>query len=37
MVCDDAEKNCLTVWPGSFEDPARFEVSEAEKLANFVR
>ena len=41
-VCDDAEKNCPTVWPGvntrlhwSFEDPARFEGSEAEKLAKF--
>jgi arsenate reductase (thioredoxin) len=41
-VCDDAEKNCPTVWPGiitkahwSFEDPAAFEGSEAEKLEKF--
>ena len=41
-VCDDAEKNCPTVWPGvnqrlhwSFEDPAAFEGSAAEKLAKF--
>jgi arsenate reductase (thioredoxin) len=41
-VCDDAEKNCPTVWPGvnqrlhwSFEDPARFEGTEEEKLARF--
>jgi arsenate reductase len=41
-VCDDAEKNCPTVWPGvnsrqhwSFEDPARFEGSDEEKLAKF--
>jgi arsenate reductase len=41
-VCDDAEKNCPTVWPGvntrmhwSFEDPARFEGSDAAKLAKF--
>lgn len=41
-VCDDADKNCPTVWPGvntrmhwSFEDPARFEGSEEEKLARF--
>ena len=41
-VCDDADKNCPTVWPGvntrmhwSFEDPARFEGSEEEKLAKF--
>lgn len=41
-VCDDADKNCPTVWPGvnarmhwSFEDPARFEGSEADKLAKF--
>jgi arsenate reductase len=33
-VCDDAEKNCPTVWPGvnkrmhwSFEDPAKRNVS----------
>jgi arsenate reductase (thioredoxin) len=41
-VCDDADRNCPTVWPGvstrihwSFEDPARFEGTEAEKLAKF--
>ena len=41
-VCDDADKNCPTIWPGvnirlhwSFEDPARFEGTEAEKLAKF--
>jgi arsenate reductase len=41
-VCDDADKNCPTVWPGvntrmhwSFEDPARYEGTEAEKLAKF--
>lgn len=41
-VCDDADKNCPTVWPGvntrlhwSFEDPARFEGSEEETLAKF--
>ena len=41
-VCDDAEKNCPTVWPGvnqrlhwSFEDPAKFEGTEGEKLAKF--
>jgi arsenate reductase len=41
-VCDDADKNCPTVWPGvntrmhwSFEDPARFEGSAEEKLAKF--
>jgi len=41
-VCDDAEKNCPSVWPGvttrlhwSFEDPARFEGSDEEKLAKF--
>jgi arsenate reductase len=41
-VCDDADKNCPTVWPGvntrmhwSFEDPARLEGTEAEKLAKF--
>jgi arsenate reductase (thioredoxin) len=41
-VCDDAEKNCPTVWPGvstrmhwSFEDPAKFEGAEEEKLAKF--
>lgn len=41
-VCDDAEKNCPTVWPGvnqrmhrSFEDPAKLEGTEEEKLARF--
>lgn len=41
-VCDDAEKNCPTVWPGvntrlhwSFEDPARFAGTEEEKLLKF--
>jgi arsenate reductase len=41
-VCDDADKNCPTVWPGvvsrmhwSFEDPAKFEGSEEEKLTKF--
>ena len=41
-VCDDAEKNCPTVWPGvnqrlhwSFEDPAAFEGTEEEKLTKF--
>ena len=41
-VCDDADKNCPTVWPGvstrlhwSFEDPARFEGNDAEKLSKF--
>jgi arsenate reductase len=41
-VCDDAEKNCPSTWPGvnqrlhwSFEDPAAFEGSEAETLAKF--
>jgi arsenate reductase len=41
-VCDRAEKNCPTVWPGinyrlhwSFEDPDAFEGSEEEKLARF--
>jgi arsenate reductase len=41
-VCDDAEKNCPTVWPGvnqrmhwSFEDPAKFEGKAEEKLAKF--
>jgi arsenate reductase (thioredoxin) len=40
-VCDDAEKNC-PIWPGainrlhwSFEDPAKFEGSDAEKLNKF--
>ena len=41
-VCDHAEKNCPTTWPGvnqrlhwSFEDPAAFEGSEEERLAKF--
>jgi arsenate reductase (thioredoxin) len=41
-VCDKAEKNCPTVWPGvnqrlhwSFEDPAALEGSEEQKLAKF--
>ena len=41
-VCDDADKNCPTVWPGvnqrmhwSFQDPAAVEGSEKEKLAKF--
>ena len=41
-VCDHAEKNCPTTWPGvterlhwSFEDPAAFEGSSEEKLARF--
>jgi len=41
-VCDHAEKNCPTVWPGvnhrlhwSFEDPAAAQGSEAERLATF--
>ncbi len=41
-VCDDADRNCPTVWPGvntrmhwSFEDPAKFEGTQEEKLAKF--
>lgn len=41
-VCDDADKNCPTVWPGvnkrmhwSFQDPATFEGSDEEKVAKF--
>ena len=41
-VCDDADKNCPTIWPGvnqrmhwSFEDPAKFEGSDEQKLAKF--
>lgn len=41
-VCDDADKNCPTVWPGvnqrmhwSFEDPATFQGTDGEKLAKF--
>ena len=41
-VCDDADKNCPTVWPGvnnrmhwSFQDPAAVEGTNEEKLAKF--
>jgi len=41
-VCDDAEKNCPTFWPGvnhrlhwSFEDPAAFEGTSTERLEKF--
>jgi|SRR6266498_2913461 len=41
-VCDDADQNCPTVWSGvntrmhwSFQDPAKFEGAEEEKLAKF--
>lgn len=41
-VCDDADKNCPTVWPGvntrmhwSLQDPAAVEGTDAEKLAKF--
>ena len=41
-VCDDADKNCPTVWPGvnqrmhwSFQDPAAVEGTEEEKLTKF--
>ena len=41
-VCDDAEKNCPSVWPGiskrehwSFEDPAAFQGTNEAKLAKF--
>jgi arsenate reductase len=41
-VCDEAEKNCPTTWPGvsirlhwHFEDPAAFQGTVAEKLAKF--
>ena len=41
-VCDDAEKNCPSAWPGvsnrlhwHFEDPAAFIGTDAEKLAKF--
>jgi arsenate reductase (thioredoxin) len=41
-VCDDADQNCPTGWTGvktrmhwSFEDPARFEGTEEERLAKF--
>jgi len=41
-VCDVAEKNCPTVWPGvnqrlhwSFEDPAALQGTDEQKLAKF--
>ena len=41
-VCDDADKNCPTVWPGvnqrmhcSFEAPAAFDGTDDEKQAKF--
>ena len=41
-VCDRAEKNCPTAWPGivhrlhwTFEDPAAYEGSEEAKLDKF--
>jgi arsenate reductase len=41
-VCDDADKNCPAVWPAvvsrmhwSFEDPAKFAGTDAEKLQKF--
>ncbi len=41
-VCDDADKNCPTVWPGvnkrmhwSFEDPAAFQGTDEEILEKF--
>jgi arsenate reductase (thioredoxin) len=41
-VCDEADKNCPTTWPGvtkrmhwSFEDPAAFEGTDEEKLLKF--
>jgi arsenate reductase len=41
-LCDDAEKNCPTVWPGvnqrlhwTFEDPAESKGTEDEKLVKF--
>jgi arsenate reductase len=41
-VCDEAEQNCPTTFPGvsqrircSFEDPAAFAGSDEEKLAKF--
>jgi arsenate reductase len=41
-LCDDAEKNCPTVWPGvnvrlhwAFEDPAAVEGKENEKVQKF--
>ncbi len=41
-LCDDAEKNCPTIFPGvnqrlhwSFEDPAAFEGTDEAKLEKF--
>jgi arsenate reductase len=41
-LCDDAEKNCPTTWPGvsnrlhwSFEDPVAYTGMDEEKLAKF--
>lgn len=41
-VCDDADRNCPTVWPGvlnrmhwSFQDPAALDGTDEEKLAKF--
>ena len=41
-VCDEADKNCPTVWPGVntrmhwfFEDPAAFQGTDDEKLEKF--
>ena len=41
-VCDEADKNCPTVWPGvntrmhwSFEDPAAFQGTDEQKLEKF--
>ncbi|MEO1368909.1 MAG: arsenate reductase ArsC [Acidobacteriota bacterium] len=44
IVCDGASKSCPSVWPGCeerlmwpFDDPAAYEGSDAEKLAEFRR
>ena len=41
-LCDDAEENCPTVWPGvntrlhwAFEDPAAAQGTDEQKLASF--
>lgn len=41
-VCDEADKNCPTTWPGishrmhwSFEDPAAFKGAPEEQLSKF--
>ncbi len=41
-LCDDAEKNCPTIWPGvnrrlhwAFDDPAAATGTEEERLAKF--